>query len=170
MILCYDSSVNLSQPMIRRIIFLCRIFRFTRSIWSVGNDDEAKSRVGDTQASKTNKAVRRYLAHESNKNSLSRWLNELETTDFRKILASGIQSISTQNWNKILKLLPGLNQHTNLGDKIHKGANALNAKTIFELYHKLCSHWQNQPFGTATQETSIKKSKRKLGHAPSRAC
>ena len=62
---------------------------------------------------------------------------------FRKILASGIQSISTQNWNKILKLLPGLNQHTNLGDKIHKGANALNAKTIFELYHKLCSHWQN---------------------------
>ena len=43
---------------------------------------------GDTQASKTNKAVRRYLAHESNKNSLSRWLNELETTDFRKILAS----------------------------------------------------------------------------------
>tara|TARA_Y100000748_G_scaffold96945_1_gene80796 strand:+ start:1031 stop:1771 length:741 start_codon:yes stop_codon:yes gene_type:complete len=42
---------------------------------------------GDTQASKTNKAVRRYLAHERNKNSLSSWLNELETTDFRKILA-----------------------------------------------------------------------------------
>jgi asparagine synthase (glutamine-hydrolysing) len=61
----------------------------------------------------------------------------------RKILASGIQSISTQNWNKISNLLPGLDQYNNFGDKMHKGANVLNAKTIFELYHKLCSHWYN---------------------------
>ena len=61
----------------------------------------------------------------------------------KKILASGIQSISTQNWNKISKFLPGLDRYVNFGDKIHKGANVLNSKTIFELYHKLCSHWHN---------------------------
>jgi asparagine synthase (glutamine-hydrolysing) len=68
---------------------------------------------------------------------------QLTPLALRKILASGIQSISTQNWNKISKFLPGLGQYTNFGDKIHKGANVLDTKTKFELYHKLCSHWHN---------------------------
>ena len=62
---------------------------------------------------------------------------------FRKILASGLQSISSQNWTKISKLLPRLNKYSNFGDKIHKGANALKAHTSHELYYLLCSHWQN---------------------------
>ena len=62
---------------------------------------------------------------------------------FRKIFASGLQSISTQNWTKISKLLPGLKEYSNFGDKIHKGANVLKANTSHELYYMLCSHWQN---------------------------
>ena len=61
----------------------------------------------------------------------------------RKILACGLQSISPQNWDKISKFLPGLNQYANFGDKIHKGANVLKAETLFDLYYMLCSQWQN---------------------------
>ena len=62
---------------------------------------------------------------------------------FRKFFASGLQSISTQDWTKISKLLPGLKKYSNFGDKIHKGANVLKANTSHELYYMLCSHWQN---------------------------
>jgi asparagine synthase (glutamine-hydrolysing) len=62
---------------------------------------------------------------------------------FRKIFASGLQSISPQNWTKISKLLPGLKKYSNFGDKVHKGANVLKAHTSHELYYMLCSHWQN---------------------------
>ena len=62
---------------------------------------------------------------------------------FRKLLASGLQSISPQNWTKISKLFPNLNQQSNFGDKIHKGANALEAKTIYDYYYSLRSHWKN---------------------------
>ena len=62
---------------------------------------------------------------------------------FKKILASGLQSISPQNLVKISNLLPGLNQYANFGDKIHKGANVLEAETLSDLYYMLCSQWQN---------------------------
>jgi len=62
---------------------------------------------------------------------------------FRKIFASGLKSISTQNWTAISKFLPGLKKYSNFGDKVHKGANVLKAHTSSELYYMLCSHWQN---------------------------
>ena len=61
----------------------------------------------------------------------------------RKILSSGLLSISHQNLTKISKFLLGLNKYSNFGDKIHKGANVLHAKTPHDLYYMLCSHWQN---------------------------
>lgn len=61
----------------------------------------------------------------------------------RKILASSIQLISSQNWNKISNYLPGLNDHVNFGDKIHKGASVLESQTLYDYYYKLCSHWKN---------------------------
>lgn len=64
-------------------------------------------------------------------------------TTFRKILKSRIHSISPKAWNKISHLLPGLDQYSNFGDKMHKGANTLEANTIQDLYYVLCSHWQN---------------------------
>jgi len=64
-------------------------------------------------------------------------------SSFRKILSSGIKSISPKNWSKISKLLPGLNRYANFGDKIYKGANALEANTLYDLYYILSSYWQN---------------------------
>ena len=61
----------------------------------------------------------------------------------RKILKSGLQSISPQNWSKISKLLPGFSEYSNFGDKIYKVANVLEAKTLYDQYYMLCSHWQN---------------------------
>lgn len=60
----------------------------------------------------------------------------------RKILSSGIKSISPQYWNKLLKLLPSLNFHNNFGDKIHKGANVLDSKNLSDLYYRLVSHFE----------------------------
>ena len=61
----------------------------------------------------------------------------------RKTLASIIQSIPPKSLNKISKFLPILNQYSNLGDKIHKGANVLNLKNFSDIYYTLCSHWKN---------------------------
>tara|TARA_B100001057_G_C22844339_1_gene948368 strand:+ start:840 stop:2795 length:1956 start_codon:yes stop_codon:yes gene_type:complete len=61
----------------------------------------------------------------------------------RKILKSRIHSISPKNWNKISYLLPGSDQYANFGDKMHKGANTLEADNLLDLYYVLCSHWQN---------------------------
>ena len=61
----------------------------------------------------------------------------------RKNLASGLQLISPQSWNKIAKFLPGLNHYSNFGNKMYKVANALNARKLSDLYYMLCSHWQN---------------------------
>ena len=62
---------------------------------------------------------------------------------FRKILASGIDSITPQSWNKLVKYVPSLNKYLNFGDKIHKGANLLNCRTLSELHYKLVSHCEN---------------------------
>ena len=61
----------------------------------------------------------------------------------RSVLSYGIKSISPKNWNKISKFFPGLNNYSNFGDKIYKGANALEAKTFNDLYYIICSNWQN---------------------------
>ena len=63
--------------------------------------------------------------------------------NFRKYIAYGIQSISPKNLSRISKFMPGLNQYSTFGDKMHKGANVLKAKSLYNLYYMLCSHWQN---------------------------
>jgi asparagine synthase (glutamine-hydrolysing) len=62
---------------------------------------------------------------------------------FRKRLASLIESISPQTWNKLSKLIPDSNKHSNFGDKMHKGASVLDCKELYDLYYRLVSHWQN---------------------------
>ena len=62
---------------------------------------------------------------------------------FRKFIVYLIQSIPPKNLSKISKFLPVLNQYSNFGDKMHKGANVLKAKSLYNLYYMLCSHWQD---------------------------
>jgi asparagine synthase (glutamine-hydrolysing) len=61
----------------------------------------------------------------------------------RKILSSGLKILSSQNWQRISKVLPSSSQYHNFGDKIYKGVDALKAKTLSDLHYILSSHWQN---------------------------
>ena len=61
----------------------------------------------------------------------------------RKIFSSGINLISPIKWDRISKIIPGINQYPNFGDKIHKAAKILQAKNLFEMYYILCTNWEN---------------------------
>ena len=82
-----------------------------------------------------------YTRHAISKNFLN--ISRLIPLTFRKIISNGIKSVSPQSWNRLSKFLPGLNNYSKFGDKIHKGADILNARTLFDIYYILCSHWQN---------------------------
>jgi len=77
--------------------------------------------------------------------STSNWSKKFHSIpiSLRKSIANAAKVISPDNWNKLFKLLPALNQKINFGHKIHKGANALEADTLLDLYYVLSSHWQN---------------------------
>lgn len=65
----------------------------------------------------------------------------------RRLGATGIQALSPQAWNALLKpvqpLLSGALRHANMGDKLHKGAELLNASSVDELYLGLLTHWES---------------------------
>ena len=82
-----------------------------------------------------------YTRHAISKKFLN--ISHLIPLTFRKIISNGIKSVSPNNWNRLSKFLPGLNNYSKFGDKIHKGADILNASTLFDIYYILCSHWQN---------------------------
>jgi asparagine synthase (glutamine-hydrolysing) len=77
-------------------------------------------------------------------NTTNNWSNKfnLIPRSLRKVLANGIKSISQDNLNRLLNLLPNLNEYASHGYKI-KSINALEAKTLSDLYYVLSSHWQN---------------------------
>ena len=62
----------------------------------------------------------------------------------RKIIAALITSVSPQMWNNMLSPIRPLLSHklisTNLGDKLHKGAEIMSASTPMELYNLLMDH------------------------------
>lgn len=64
----------------------------------------------------------------------------------RRLGATGIQALSPQAWNALLKpvqpLLSGALRQGNMGDKLHKGAKVLNACSLDELYLGLVTHWE----------------------------
>ena len=63
----------------------------------------------------------------------------------RQGLAQMLSSVSPYVWNRLLgpmqKLLPSSLAHANIGDKLHKGAGVMAARTPAELYRLLVSHW-----------------------------
>jgi asparagine synthase (glutamine-hydrolysing) len=62
---------------------------------------------------------------------------------FRFIVSKILLAIPPHNWDKILSkiefLIPKYNKFIHYGDKIHKGAECLNAKNIMDLYYVLIS-------------------------------
>jgi asparagine synthase (glutamine-hydrolysing) len=64
----------------------------------------------------------------------------------RLLVAKMIVSVPISMWNHLLgpvQKLIHLLAHTNIGDKLHKGAAVMSAKTSMDLYHLLVSLWHN---------------------------
>jgi len=64
----------------------------------------------------------------------------------RSLAAYGIRGVSPARWNKFLgpvqHLTPRSLRQTNVGDKLHKGAGVLGARSIDELHLGLVTHWE----------------------------
>ena len=59
----------------------------------------------------------------------------------RASIANAITSFSPESLNKLSKFIPSSGKFNHIGDKLHKGADALNSKTIDELYLNLVSQF-----------------------------
>jgi asparagine synthase (glutamine-hydrolysing) len=63
----------------------------------------------------------------------------------RSIVASGIQCLSPNTWNKLSKpvqaLMANKYQLSNIGEKLHKGAKILSVKNSDDLHLMLLTHW-----------------------------
>src|SRR5207249_1729166 len=63
----------------------------------------------------------------------------------RRGAAAILKSLSPQTLNALTGpvqgLLPVRHRHSNLGEKIHKGANMLGCRTSADLYRGFVSHW-----------------------------
>lgn len=64
----------------------------------------------------------------------------------RSSLATGVRSLSPTLWNLLLSpvypLLPMSLHQANVGDKLHKGAGVVAAKSVADLYLGLVTHWE----------------------------
>lgn len=58
----------------------------------------------------------------------------------RALAAKGIVSISSGNWDRAARFLPGMARYSSVGDKLHKGAQVLVSRTSDELYLGMVSH------------------------------
>lgn len=74
----------------------------------------------------------------------------------RRLGAAGIGSLSPVAWNALLRpvqlLLPHSLRQANVGDKLHKGAAVLCARSVDELYLQLVTHWQPDGLVLGAQE------------------
>ena len=77
-------------------------------------------------------------------NSTNSWSNKfnLIPNSIRKILADRIKATPQDALNRLLNLLPNLNDYASVGYKT-KSINALKAKTLADLYHVILSQSQN---------------------------
>lgn len=71
-----------------------------------------------------------------------KWLSKIPLFG-RKWMATLIKKVSIESWNKVNSLLPASYKMSNLGDKLHKAANVVDATSLHQLYLKLISIWQH---------------------------
>lgn len=74
----------------------------------------------------------------------------------RQWAAAGIEVLSPAAWNRlaspVLPLLPPSLRQANVGDKLHKGAGVLAARSVDDLYLGLVTHWQPDGLVLGAQE------------------
>jgi asparagine synthase (glutamine-hydrolysing) len=93
-------------------------------------------------------------------------LYSLLPLSLRKIIGFSLKSISSKNLDYLSKFLPNAYQYPEFGNKVYKGANALKAETIHDLYCILGSNWKNPTeIAINSKETStlLNKLKFQLG-------
>ena len=59
----------------------------------------------------------------------------------RQIAAKGLQSIAPSGWNSLLNLMSLHSQARNIGEKMHKLANVLAARSDYEMYKNTSTFW-----------------------------
>ncbi|NDP61890.1 asparagine synthase (glutamine-hydrolyzing) [Polaromonas sp.] len=67
----------------------------------------------------------------------------LLSVPLRKLIAQGLKGVSPQAWNRLAAVLPRSMNGTNIGNKLHKGANLLASGSVDALYLGLVSHWHD---------------------------
>lgn len=76
----------------------------------------------------------------------------------RAAAAAAIRGLSPAAWNRLLwplrPLLPGSLGMPGMGERLHKGAAALNARRIDEVYLKLITHWEPSGLVLGAEEPS----------------
>jgi asparagine synthase (glutamine-hydrolysing) len=74
--------------------------------------------------------------------SFSLWCKLMHLPNRLRGLVAGIMTfISPNNLNRLAAFLPGITSYANFGEKIHKAAAALGARSLDELYMGFVSHW-----------------------------
>jgi asparagine synthase (glutamine-hydrolysing) len=58
-----------------------------------------------------------------------------------RLAARAITAVPPQTWNTLTAWLPSARSGVNWGDRLHKGADVLDARSIDDLYLGLVSHW-----------------------------
>lgn len=74
-------------------------------------------------------------------------LLKLTPFSMRRVLASSVQGVSTERWDRIAstlyKLAPARLRYPMPGERIHKLAQLLAVRDAPSLYHRMLSHWKN---------------------------
>ncbi len=82
----------------------------------------------------------------------------------RSGLAQMISRVSPDKWDNLFNSFRFVNNHQNIGDKIHKASGILTSRTIEELYLGMISHWSSpcdlvlnsvEPYGIYKSYTSL---------------
>lgn len=59
----------------------------------------------------------------------------------RRVIASAITRVSPHHWDRIAALTPLARRWAKVGDKLHKGADAMRAESVAQLYKSMVSQW-----------------------------
>jgi asparagine synthase (glutamine-hydrolysing) len=61
----------------------------------------------------------------------------------RRAIAGGLTLLSPQNWNRLASRTSAAARWSNVGDKLHKGAGVMTARSAAELYLAMVSQWSD---------------------------
>ena len=61
----------------------------------------------------------------------------------RRLMASMMTTLSPDQWDRVAGRLPVMSGYVNLGEKLHKSAGVMDARSVEDLYLGFVSHWRD---------------------------